>query len=154
MLVSFWRPFGRGLEDQIEPQEHQKTVPGDTYKTRLKKILFFGSLWGVQKCTKSVPGMVEMMTWAHLDVSRRPQWHQKPPRGAEGGFRRSIFISFHQFGRHGGGKAAGNGIRISRCLPGLLCLLGLLRLFRLLGLLSVLCLASVACFAFWLAWLA
>ena len=81
---------------------------GRHLKNKTQKNTNLESLWGVQKCTKSVPGMVEMMPWAPLGVSRRPQWHQKPPREAPGGVRRSIFISFYQFGRHGGGKAEGN----------------------------------------------
>ena len=91
-------------------KKHCREAPQKQYP---KKYQFCVTLGGGQKCTKSVPGMVEMMPWAPLGVSRRTQWHQKPPRKALGGVRRSIFISFYQFGRHGGGKAAGNWILTS-----------------------------------------
>ena len=108
-MVSFWRPFGRGLKTKLSPKSIKKQCR-ETPEKQDSKIYQFWVTLGIQKCTKSVPGMVEMMPWAPLAVSRRPQWHQKPPRKAPGGVRRSISISFYQFGRHGGGKAEGNWI--------------------------------------------
>ena len=105
--------MGEVWRTKLSPKSIKKQCR-EAPKKQDSKNTNLGSLWGVQKCTKSVPGMVEMMPWAPLGVSRRPQWHQEPPKEAPGGVRRSIFISFHQFGRHGGGKAAGNWILVEK----------------------------------------
>ena len=79
-MFRFWFHFGDNLGEvwrtKLSPKSIKKHCREAPQKQDPKKYQFW-KLWGVQKCTKSVPGMVEMMTWAPFGVSGCPQAYQR-----------------------------------------------------------------------------